>query len=238
MKRSVFTRTIGVLFLFSMFFLFYNTRAHWIELKGEQLVVKKRVDKQLDLVNIKKVNQNIIVDVRYATNNNLTGEPLYSSGICYVRKHVARVLDAIQKELETMGLGLKIFDGYRPLAVQRYCHERFPKWFAKPNAQRAKHPRGTAVDLTLVDKNGKELHMPTEFDSLSPQAAHEYRKKDMPMVAIENREVLKAIMAKHGFVALAHEWWHYDYYNWKSYAAMEFDFDEVEKMLKEQTKTH
>lgn len=215
-----------------LFFIFCFVHACEIELHGNQLSLKKHYDTELDLVDIQKVNPSILVDIRYATSNNLTGEPIYSSAVCYLRKHVAAALDKIQKELEP-NFGLKIWDGFRPMAVQAYCHEKFPNFFAKPNAERAKHPRGTAVDLTLVDKDGQDILMPTEFDSLTEQARHEYRKDDIPWAAVENREILKALMAKHGFVSLAHEWWHYDHHTWKSYDVIMLDFDEIEAELAE-----
>ena len=224
-------KMVVVLLLFFTSMASCEIDSGWLELKGKQLYAKRHIDDGLDLVDIKKVNPNIIVDIIYATKNNLTGQPIYSSSVCYVREHVAHALDGLQKELETMGFGLKIWDGFRPMSVQADCHEKFPQFFAKSNAHRAKHPRGTAVDVTLVDKNGNELVMPTEFDALVEQARRQYRKDDIPWAAVENREVLKVLMAKHGFVSLAHEWWHYDYWNWKSCDVIMLDFDEIEKEL-------
>jgi zinc D-Ala-D-Ala dipeptidase len=139
-------------------------------------------------------------------------------------------LDKIQKELEPMGLGLKIWDGYRPWQVQVEGYERFPALFAKPNEDRVKHPRGTAVDLTLVDKDGKEVLMPTEFDDATEKAKRECRK-GLDERAIENREVLEQIMVKHGFIPLPHEWWHFDHYTWKAFPAIKLTFEEVEHVL-------
>ncbi len=211
-----------------------QTQPTWFALQGQQLVAQHIVDTQLDLVDIQKINPTILVDIRYATSNSLAGVPLYTSGICYVRHEVALALDALQKELVTIGLGLKIWDGFRPMSVQADCYQKFPKFFAQPNMARAKHPRGTAVDLTLVDSQGNELLMPTEFDALVDQAKHEYRGADIPAAAIENREVLKSLMAKYGFCALAHEWWHYDLWNWKSYDVIPLSFEEIEMALAKQ----
>lgn len=205
----------------------------WFTLNDQQLVAHKIVDTKLDLVDIKTINPSIIVDIKYATADNLAGTPLYSSGVCYVRREVALALDALQRELKAMGLGLKIWDGFRPMSVQADCYKKFPQFFAQPNVARAKHPRGTAVDVTLVDSTGKELLMPTGFDALVDQAKHEYRGADIPAAAIENREILKSLMAKYGFCALAHEWWHYDFWNWKSYDVIPLSFEEIEKKLKQ-----
>jgi len=206
-----------------------------ITLKDNMLRVKKIADKPgtLDLVDIHKVNPNIKLDIRYATKNNVFGKPLYSSSKCYFRKHVAQAIDKIQKELEPMGLGLKIFDGYRPWDVQVEGYKRFPKLFSKPNQHRAMHPRGTAVDLTLVDKDGNDLLMPTEFDDTSGKGSRTHFK-GIPIKALENREVLEKIMVKHGFVPLPCEWWHFNHYTWKAYPVIKLDFNEIEKRLKKQ----
>lgn len=216
-----------------LIFMMINTYASepLFYLQGQQLVARHIVDASLDLVDISTINPSIKIDIRYATSNNLTGQPLYSSGVCYVRHEVARALDALQKELQSMGLGLKIWDAFRPINVQAACYKQFPQFFAQPTAARAKHPRGTAVDVTLVDESGQELLMPTAFDALVEQARHEYRGADIPAQAIENREALKSLMAKYGFCALAHEWWHYDFWNWKSYDIIPYDFDEIERLL-------
>lgn len=219
-----------VIFLISENILARSDKALF-ELAGEQLVAKKIVDKSLDLVDIKTIEPSIIVDIKYATEDNIAGKKLYSSGVCYLRKEVAVAIGKLQKHLQAMGLGLKIWDGFRPMSVQEYCYQLFPKLFAKPNVARAKHPRGTAVDVTLVDKNGNELLMPTEFDATGDKARHEYREADVKAEAIENREVLKSLMAKFGFCALAHEWWHYDFWNWKSYDVIPLTFQEIEAAL-------
>lgn len=201
-----------------------------INLVGNKLVLEQQVDKSLDLIDISKVNKNIILDIRYATRNNITGKKLYSSDKCYFRKKVAVAISNIQKELETRGLGLKIWDGFRPMAVQKCGYQMFPTLFAKPNEERAHHPRGNAVDLTLVDKYGNELLMPTEFDDMTVKARRTSRA-GIPKEACENREVLEMIMAKHGFIANPYEWWHFDYYTWKADAIIYLDFDEIEKEL-------
>jgi len=203
-----------------------------ITLKNKELLVKKNPEPKgkLDLVDIEKVNPNIILDIRYATANNVMKKVLYSSAKCYFRKHVAQALDHAQKELETMGLGLKIYDGYRPWQVQVDLHKDFPNLAAPPTEKRCRHPRGTAVDLTLVDKSGKEIFMPTEFDDTTIKAARTTRKGIDPK-AIENREVLAQIMVKHGFIPLSFEWWHFDHYTWKAYSPIKLTFEEIAKTL-------
>ncbi|MCJ7783893.1 MAG: M15 family metallopeptidase, partial [Desulfobacterales bacterium] len=139
--------------------------------------------KVADLVDIKEVNPRIIVDIKYATEDNFTKKRLYDSNTCFLKKSTAVKLDAVQKELEGMNLGLKVWDCYRPLAVQRILWAILPdkRYVANPE-KGSRHNRASAVDATLVDSQGKELEMPTGFDDFSPRADHRYR--DLPDRAI------------------------------------------------------
>jgi D-alanyl-D-alanine dipeptidase len=177
--------------------------------------------KVADLIDIKKVNPRIIVDMKYATEDNFTKKKLYQSNTCFLRKSTAAKLDAVQKKLEGMNLGLKVWDCYRPLAVQRILWAILPdeRYVANPE-NGSRHNRASSVDVTLVDSHGKELQMPTGFDDFSPRAYHHYQ--DLPHQAIRNRELLKGLMEKAGFISLSEEWWHYDDEKW-----MEFDIIDV-----------
>ncbi|MGB9592275.1 MAG: M15 family metallopeptidase, partial [Candidatus Kryptoniota bacterium] len=72
-----------------------------------------------DLVEVRAINPDIRLDIRYATDSNFTHQQLYPVAKCYLRKEAAESLSAVQKELEKIGLGLKVFDGYRPLSIQK-----------------------------------------------------------------------------------------------------------------------
>jgi zinc D-Ala-D-Ala dipeptidase len=181
-----------------------------------------------ELVDIKEVNPHVIVDMRYATEDNFTKKRLYDSNSCFLRKSTALKLDAVQKELERMNLGLKVWDCYRPLSVQWAFWAILPdeRYVANPK-KGSRHNRASAVDLTLVDSQGKELQMPTEFDDFSLRAGHRYQ--DLPAQAIRNRELLKGLMEKAGFVPLPEEWWHYDDENWMQFDIMDVRFQDLLK---------
>jgi len=181
-----------------------------------------------DLVDIKEVNPHIIVDMRYATEDNFAKRKLYDSNTCFLRKSTAVKLDAVQKELERMNLGLKVWDCYRPLSVQWVFWSILPdeRYVADPK-KGSRHNRASAVDLTLVDSQGKELQMPTGFDDFSPKAGH--RCQDLPDQAIRNRELLKGLMEKAGFIPLPEEWWHYDDENWMQFDIMDVRFQDLLK---------
>lgn len=178
---------------------------------------------QVFLVNIQKVNPRIKCDIRYATTNNFTGKVIYPCATCCVRAEVAQALDAVQKELETMGLGLLIWDGYRSLAAQwtfwNICPDE--RYVTDPR-KGGRHTRGTAVDLTLVDlKTGKELEMPTEFDNFTPKAWRNYQ--ECSEQAKKNRALLEEVMTRHGFTGFRYEWWHFDFKGWESCPVLDVD---------------
>ncbi len=179
-------------------------------------------------IEVTTLNPHIKLDIRYATKNNFLNEIVYPEARCFLRYTAAVKLDSIQKELELIGLGLKIFDGYRPLSVQKKMWDVFPdsRYVANPK-NGSRHNRGAAVDLTLVDSLGNALEMPTEYDSFSEKAHHSFITPNKTIM--RNRWILKTIMEKYGFTALQTEWWHYDLKGWQDYEIMDISFEEIEK---------
>jgi len=179
------------------------------------------------LVDMEQVNPNILLDIRYATPNNFLNEAVYPAARCFVLEPVAIRLDSVQRELEARGLGLKIFDGYRPHSVTRKMWQILPdeRYVANPE-KGSRHNRGAAVDLTLVDSSGVELEMPTEFDDFSENASHSYEQ--LPDHIKANRNLLKEIMIKYGFMPLETEWWHYDLIGYDRYPILDKSFEEID----------
>lgn len=169
-----------------------------------------------DLVDVSRRDSTILLDIRYATSNNIVGRPLYQTAVCYMHHHTADALVRVQALLRHQQLGLKIFDAYRPFAAQKALWEAVPdpRYVADPT-QGGRHTRGTAVDLTLVDVCGQELEMPSEFDEMNYKAHRDYQGASEQ--ALHNREVLQHAMQQHGFVPFATEWWHFDLQGWESY---------------------
>ncbi|MCX5921754.1 MAG: D-alanyl-D-alanine dipeptidase [Candidatus Dependentiae bacterium] len=179
-----------------------------------------------DLVDISTINKNIVLDMRYASENNFTKKKIYTSARCFLRTSVAHKLDAVQKELEKKGLGLKIWDGYRPLSAQRIMWNLIhDSRYVENPAKGSRHNRGCAVDVTLVTKKGKELLMPTGFDDFSERAHTNYMK--LPRQAIKNRQLLQGIMIKHGFLSMRFEWWHFDEANWQQCPILDIDIEKL-----------
>ena len=180
-----------------------------------------------ELVEIKKAIPTIKLDIRYATRNNFMQQVMYKQARAFARKPVVESLKKIQKELNKKGYGLKIFDGYRPYAVTvEFYKKASDKNFVANPAKGSKHNRGCAVDLTLINlKTGKELVMPTPYDSFSTAAAAKY--ENVSPEARKNRDFLIAIMAKYQMNVLENEWWHYDFSGWRSYDLMDIPFEKL-----------
>ncbi|MEI6276961.1 MAG: M15 family metallopeptidase [Prolixibacteraceae bacterium] len=179
------------------------------------------------LVNLEKAVPGIVLDIRYATANNFTHQPVYPAPKAYVRKPVAEALMQIQQELNSKGMGLKIYDAYRPYAVTLKFFQLYPdtNFVASPKTG-SRHNRGCAIDLTIIDiRSGKELEMPTSFDNFTERASHSFQ--DLSPDALQNRNILRETMIRHGFEALESEWWHYDFSGWRNFKIMDIAFDEL-----------
>jgi D-alanyl-D-alanine dipeptidase len=134
---------------------------------------------------------------------------------CLLLKEAALRLRDVQAELETLGLGLKVWDGFRPVAAQWAFWELVPdeRYVSDPR-KGGRHTRGTAVDVTLITREGQELPMPSVFDDFSEKAHRNYM--EAPEEALNNRTLLQEVMEKHGFIGLPTEWWHFDLFGWEN----------------------
>jgi D-alanyl-D-alanine dipeptidase len=164
-------------------------------------------------------------DVRYATTNNFMHVKLYPVAKVFLRRPAAIALHEVERELARDGLGLKIFDGYRPyrVTVQMWKPIRNPDFVADP-AKGSRHNRGAAVDLTLIDRRtGRELPMPTGYDDFTPRARQDFN--DLPPDALANRARLRDVMKSHGFDPLPSEWWHFDFRGWEKFELLDLPLE-------------
>ncbi len=185
------------------------------------------------LVDISKIIPDICLDIRYATANNFMGYPLYSSPLCYLHEDTAVALCKVQAELSTLSLGLKIYDGYRPLPVQQAMWDAIQddRFVSNPAVRIGGHIRGIAVDVTLIDRDGEELEMPSGFDEFNEKAYSSYMGASA--AALSNRSLLHAVMTKHGFSTIDTEWWHFDLnggYDDAKYPPLNITFEALESI--------
>ncbi len=188
---------------------------------------------QSSLVEVQSINQAIRLDLRYATANNFTNEIVYTRAKCYLRKEVADALNIVQKELEKRGLGLKIWDGWRPVKAQQKFWDlvQDERYVVNPKNGLSRHCRGTAVDLTLVKSDGSLVEMPTEFDDFSERAWRNYEGADVSEQAKKNARLLGSLMESAGFKGVTTEWWHFDYQGWKELPVIDASFEDLEKEI-------
>jgi zinc D-Ala-D-Ala dipeptidase len=178
------------------------------------------------LVDIRTVNRNIRLDIRYATTNNFLKRKLYSTAKCALRSSVAQKLGKVQTDLEKIGLGLKVYDCYRPFSVTKQMWEVLPdpNYVANP-ARGSRHNRGAAIDLTLVDRTGKELEMPTPYDDFTTKAHRNYAGGSAQ--SRKNRQLLEDAMKKQGFIGISTEWWHFDSEDWQKFAILDISLGAI-----------
>ena len=166
-----------------------------------------------ELINVKELIPDVAIDLKYNTVDNFLHQKMYTTDECLLAMGTVKQLKKVQDSLRTLGLGLKIFDGYRPRAVQYLMWEIFPNpvYVADP-ASGSNHNRGGAVDLTLLNlATGQELLMPTAFDYFGVEASHGWTI-GMSQEQINNRALLLTMMETvGGFTRYDAEWWHYQY---------------------------
>jgi len=174
-----------------------------------------------DLVPLETVQPPCLPEVRYATRHNFTGSVLYPVPRVFLHRDTARALTRVQRDLQKHGLGLKVWDAYRPLSVQWKMWKliRDERYVSNPAKNQGRHTRGTAVDVTLIDKLGRELPMPSDFDDFSERAHRDYRGGTAEQR--RNRKILEDIMTKHGFIGYPTEWWHFDLKGWEKYPVLD-----------------
>ncbi|MBE6942648.1 MAG: hypothetical protein E7453_00080 [Ruminococcaceae bacterium] len=151
------------------------------------------------------------VALPYATKHNFTGCRIYDFTDAYLRFGTVKKLQKVSDALQKQGIGLIIWDGFRPVTAQQKLWDVFPdpNYVSSPTTGRRTHCRGNTVDISLYDlETGKELTMPTEFDNFTPLADRDY--SDCSPEAAENAQLLEQLMEKHGFKPYFGEWWHFE----------------------------
>ncbi len=172
--------------------------------------------KETDLVELVKFDTTIKLDIRYATNNNLVGRPVYTEARAFLQRPAAEALVRVNRELKPLGYGLLVFDGYRPWSVTKIFWDitsKENKKFVADPKEGSKHNRGCAVDISLYDlSTGKEIEMPGAYDEMSERSYPKYTGGSDTQRKM--RDLLKAKMEVEGFTVYEYEWWHFDYKDW------------------------
>jgi D-alanyl-D-alanine dipeptidase len=193
--------------LLVLFFLLYivNCNSQTVESAAEHL----NVVNDTTFVNLKDYSQDFVYDMKYATEDNFLKSKVYDCAECFLRYKTVKALILANERLIKKGFKIKLFDCYRPLDIQKkmWAIVPNPKYVANPS-KGSIHNRGGAVDITLVDLNGKELDMGTAFDYFGVEASHNYLSFSKEIK--NNRKLLRKYMEKECFNSFDSEWWHYN----------------------------
>ena len=162
-----------------------------------------------DFVRVRDYIPDIFVELRYATEDNFTGQTIYPFQELWLRYGTVQKLARVQDALREQDLYLKVWDGFRPVSAQFALWEVCPNptYVANPNGGYSSHSRGNTIDLTVVDAEGNELTMPTGFDDFSKKANRDYG--DVSAEAAQNARLLERAMKDAGFSSIYSEWWHF-----------------------------
>ena len=160
------------------------------------------------LVEVREATHGVVIDMMYARPDNFTGHVLYPHARCFLHPLAEAALRRAVIGARAFGLQLKVFDAFRPHEAQEalWAVLPVPGYVADP-AKGSNHTRGVAVDVTLLDADGRELDMGTAVDTMAP-ASHHFHT-DLPATAHLNRSRLLTVMLEAGFVHHPMEWWHY-----------------------------
>jgi zinc D-Ala-D-Ala dipeptidase len=185
--------------------------------------------RKTELVELVKLDPNFHLDIRYANTNNFLSTPVYSEAKAFMQKPAAEALERVAQKLNPMGYGLLIHDAYRPWYVTRIFWDATPvegHIFVADPQKGSKHNRGCAVDLTLYDlATGAPVEMPGMYDEMSERSFPEF--PGGTWLQRWNRDLLRKAMQSEGFTVDEHEWWHFDYKDWKKYRILNVKFENV-----------
>ena len=180
--------------------------------------VRADVD-DFQMVNLRSFAPTIVIELRYATSENIAHRPIYPSGTQpFLRAGVAKRLLNAQTILKQYGYGLKVWDAFRSREAQAALWKVAPNndYVANPDANGGSlHSWGIAVDATLVDSWNRPVEMPTDFDDFTPAAMMRYTGID-PNVRT-HLAILQSAMGRSGFYGMRTEWWHFTPTDWKRY---------------------
>jgi D-alanyl-D-alanine dipeptidase len=182
-----------------------------------------------DLVELVRLDPTIKLEIRYATTNNFLGSRFYDEPRAFLQRPAAEAVVRAHRALRQQGFGLLIHDAYRPWYVTKMFWDATPpdkQWLVADPAEGSRHNRGAAVDLTLYDlATGLPVEMPSTYDESTDRAYADY-----PGGTTRQRwyrAVLRRAMETEGFRVNVHEWWHFDFSTWRSYAITNVPFDRI-----------
>ena len=210
MKKTVILFFIALLFCFTSSVTLVSCKSTYLDSKKSKFLldINKEVDSNA-YVNLKNYSNDFVFDMKYATVDNFLKEKVYPCDECFLRVKTVKALLEANKAFLEKGFRIKLYDCYRPKAIQKKMWKIVPDDNFVANPKKGSiHNRGGAVDISLVDSSGMEVNMGTKFDFFGEEASHNYQNLSDQILA--NRKFLKEIMLSHNFKSFDSEWWHYN----------------------------
>ncbi len=181
------------------------------------------------MIELIKIEPTIKLDIRYATDDNFVGRQVYPEARAFLQPLAADGVIRVHRRLSELGLGIVIFDGYRPWSVTKLFWETVTeaeRIFVADPADGSNHNRGCAVDLAIYDlETNSAVPMPSGFDEFTERASPNYTGGTEE--ERRNRDLLRQLMESNGFTVNANEWWHFDLIGWQEYPIFDLSFAEV-----------
>jgi D-alanyl-D-alanine dipeptidase len=185
--------------------------------------------RQTDLVELRKLDPSIKLEIRYATTNNFLGTIFYSEARAFMQRPAAEAVVRAHRKLKQQGYGLLIHDAYRPWYVTKVFWDATPddkKVFVADPSKGSRHNRGCAVDLTLYDlKTKRPVEMVSTYDETTTRAYPDY--PGGTSLQRWHRKLLRDAMEAEGFTVYEAEWWHFDFKDWQKYRIGNVTFEQV-----------
>jgi D-alanyl-D-alanine dipeptidase len=213
MKKVSFLFLVCVMLCFAASLTLVSCKSTYLDAKKSPVLLD--INKETDdnaFVNLKNYSNDFVFDMKYATADNFLKEKVYPCDECFLRVKTVKSLLEANKAFLDKGYKIKLYDCYRPIAIQKQMWKIVPNPTYVANPKKGSiHNKGGAVDITLVDSLGVELNMGTQFDFFGEEASHNYPNLSEEILA--NRKFLKGIMLQHNFKSFDSEWWHYNLNN-------------------------
>ena len=210
MKKRILVFVIALSFCFASLLTLVSCKSTYLNSKKSQILldITKEADSNA-FVNLRNYSNDFVFDMKYATADNFLKEKVYPCDECFLRVKTVKALLEANKSFIEKGFKIKLYDCYRPRAIQKKMWRIIPDPNFVANPKKGSiHNRGGAVDISLVDSVGNELNMGTTFDFFGEEASHNYQNLSDEILV--NRRLLKEIMLKHNFKSFDSEWWHYN----------------------------
>lgn len=181
------------------------------------------------MVELITLDSTIKLDIKYASTDNFIGWPVYTEARAFLQPAAAEGVIRVHRSLAENGLGIVIYDGYRPWSVTKLFWETVSeaeRIFVADPAEGSNHNRGCAVDLGIFDLSTSEaVPMPSGFDEFTERASPSYTGGTTE--ERDNRDLLRRLMESNGFTVNRNEWWHFDLVGWEDYPIFDLAFSEI-----------